>query len=183
MTSAVIVRARLPAGLERLRRASVLDAASGVPAHLTMLYPFVERAGLTAAVRQALAAVARFHRPFAYELRGAASWPDTIYVAVEPKDPFVQLQRDLQSEFPAYPIYGSEGTFRFVPHVTIAEGTLDDEAAVRVDPAWGSLPCPARAKAIEVIATGPDARWRLVWRMPLGPAGGARPRTIDRMRP
>ena len=39
--SAVIVRVRLPGGLERLRRDGVGDADVGVPAHMTMLYPFV----------------------------------------------------------------------------------------------------------------------------------------------
>ena len=79
--SAVIVRARLPAGLERLRRRSVADAAEGVPAHLTLLYPFVEPRLLDASVRRTIAAVAARHAPFHYRLDRAARWPDTVYVA------------------------------------------------------------------------------------------------------
>jgi 2'-5' RNA ligase len=167
MPSAVIVRARLPAGLERLRRASVGDAADGVPAHLTLLYPFVEPAELTSAVRRSLAEVARRHRAFDYRLRGMATWPDTVYVAVEPTTPLVRLQRDLQAAFPAYPIYGREPTFEFVPHITIAEDPDAARLRLRSDAAWAALPRASRAAAIEVIATEPHGRWRLVWRIPL----------------
>lgn len=179
MPSAVIVRAHLPAGLERLRRAHVADHAQGVPAHLTMLYPFMELARLSPRVRRRLELVARGRIPFDYVLRGSAIWPDTLYVAVDPSAPFVELQAALQAAFPDHPIYGRDATFRFVPHVTIVEGSGVDDPAVRADAAWGALPRPARATAIELIATGPDGVWRLVWRIPLGAARAA---AVDRMR-
>ena len=166
----MIVRARLPAGLERLRRASVPDAQTGVPAHLTVLYPFVDPAALTAGVRQSLADVAARHRSFDYTLRAMAAWPDTIYVAVAPSAPFVRLQRDLQAAFPGYPIYGREATFEFVPHVTIAEGSSVNDPALVDHPAWRALPRPSRVESLEVIATGADGRWRVVWRIRLGDA-------------
>lgn len=180
MPSAVIVRAHLPAGLERLRRAHVADHAQGVPAHLTMLYPFIERADLSSEVRRSLELVALAHEPFDYELRGFAAWPDTTYVAVRPVAPFVRLQRDLQLEFPAHPIYGRDATFQFVPHITVVEGPGVGDPAIRADPAWRALPRPSRATSIELIATGPDGMWRLVWRIPLGAAWRA---AVDRMRP
>jgi 2'-5' RNA ligase len=180
MPSAVIVRARLPAGLERLRRASLSDAADGVPAHLTLLYPFVDPAGLTPVVRRSLADVARHHPPFDYALRRMASWPDTVYVEVAPRGPFVRLQRELQAAFPDFPIYGRQASFEFVPHVTIAEGAAAADADIERDSAWRALPRRGRADAIEVIATGDDGRWRLVWRIELGAAATRR---ADRMRP
>jgi 2'-5' RNA ligase len=178
MPSAVNVRAHLPAGLERLRRAHVADDAHGVPAHLTMLYPFIEGADLTSEVRRDLEHVARERHQFDYVLRGSAIWPDTLYVAVEPTRPFVALQAALQAAFPAYPIYGREATFEFVPHVTIVEGPDVDDPAVRTAGAWRALPVPARATAIELIATRPDGVWRLIWRIPLGVAS---PSAVDRM--
>lgn len=165
--SAVIVRARLPRGLERLRRESVDDAAAGVPAHLTMLYPFVAPARLAGGVRESLAAIAARQRPFAYRLAGRAVWPDTVYVRVEPETPFVRLQADLAHEFPDFPIYDTDATFEFAPHVTIAEGAGLARAS-EAHPAWGALPRPGYAGAVEVIAQGDDDRWRLIWRIPLG---------------
>ena len=165
--SAVIVRARLPKALDQLRRASVGDAAAGVPAHLTMLYPFVAPERLTADVRETVVAVAARHQPFAYRLEDRAVWPDTVYVRVEPEAPFVRLQADLARAFPDFPIYGTDATFEFVPHVTIAEDTGIGRAT-DAHPAWASLPRAGRANAVEVIARGADGRWRLIWRVPLG---------------
>jgi len=179
LQSAVIVRTSLPAGLERLRRRSVTDAAEGVPAHLTLLYPFVDPARLTAGTRRLLVDAARRHAPFEYSLRRLAIWPDTVYVAVEPTGPFVRLQRDLQAAFPEHPIYGRDATFRYVPHVTVAEGAAVRDPALATDRAWLALPRRRRATAIEVIASGPDGRWRTVWRMRLGDGAEA----VDRMRP
>ena len=168
--SAVIVRAHLPAGLERLRRRSVPDAPEGLPAHLTLLYPFVEPRGLDARVRDSIEVVAAGHRPFDYRLVAAARWPDTVYVAVDPTKPFVAIQTDLAHAFPGYPIYGEPADFAFVPHVTIAEGAAIDDPAQNDDAAWAALPRPGRAVALEVIAD--DGRgWRLVWRLRLGRLG------------
>ena len=165
--SAVIVRARLPRLLERLRRESVGDAAAGVPAHLTMLYPFVEPDRLGGAVRERIAAAAANHRPFDYRLAARAVWPDTVYIRVDPEARFVRLQADLARAFPGFPIYGTDATFQFVPHVTIAEG--DGIArATEAHPAWADLPRTGRASSLEVIARDGDGRWRLIWRVPLG---------------
>jgi 2'-5' RNA ligase len=168
--TAIIVRAALPAGLERLRREFVADAAAGLPAHLTLLYPFVEPAGLDATVRRAIAAVAARHAPFDYRLLGRARWPDVVYVAVDRSEPFVALQADLAAAFPDHPIYGAPADFVWIPHVTIAEGPPIDEPAVTGDPAWAALPQPRLVTALEVIAR--DLRgWRVVWRIRLGRLG------------
>lgn len=168
MPSAVILRAHLPAGLERLRRRFVGNAADGIPAHVTLLHPFVEPDGLDDRARRVLASVAARHRPIDYREAAMATWPDAAYVSVAPQAPFVRLQRDLQAAFPAWPIYGAGLDFVFVPHITVADRRYAAAPEVANDPAWRVLPRPARADSIEVIATGEDDRWRLVWRIPLG---------------
>lgn len=177
MPSGVIVRSPLPPGLERLRRQHVGSATVGVPAHATLLHPFIEPEDLGPSVRRRLRQVAAGHAPFDYRQASLAEWPDAIYVAVEPVAPFVRLHRDLQAAFPDWPIYGAGADFEFEPHITVADRVGKLERGVRDDPAWGALPQPARADAIDVIATRPDGRWRLVWRIPLGPA------PADRIRP
>ena len=168
----MIVRVSLPAALERLRRASVGDAADGVPAHLTMLYPFIAPARLDTDIRLRLAAAAAHHRPFDYSLAEAATWPDTVYVRVDPEAPFVRLQADLAAAFPAFPIYGRDAaTFEFVPHVTVAEGLAVADPATLTDEGWRSLPTRARASRLEVIARRSEGQWRTVWRVPLGLPG------------
>jgi 2'-5' RNA ligase superfamily len=135
---------------------------------VTLLYPFVDPARLDTKLREGLARVARAHEPFTYRLASLAMWPDTLYVAVDPVEPFVSLQGELQTAFPGYPIYGAGSGFEYEPDVTIAEGTLALDPAVREDPAWRSLPGDARASRIDVIATSGRASWRTVWRIPLG---------------
>jgi 2'-5' RNA ligase len=146
----------------------VADAADGLPAHLTMLYPFVEPGRLGPHIRAALAEVAARHRPFDYILAGAAQWPDTVYVAVDPISPFVALQANLARAFPDFPIYGRDAGFGFVPHVTIAEGRSVDDPATLADRGWRALPRPVRASSLDAIAQGELGRWRTVWRIPLG---------------
>ncbi|HUG30913.1 MAG TPA: 2'-5' RNA ligase family protein [Candidatus Limnocylindria bacterium] len=162
----MILRARLTAGLERWRRRCVDQAAVGLPAHATMLYPFVALERLGPAVRARLARVARRRSPIAHVLDGPRLWPDVVYLSLDPSEPFVELQRDLGRAFPDFPIYGPEFDLEFVPHVTIAEEGA--ECVPLGDPAWRSLPLAAVASAIEVIARPADGRWRTVWRIPLG---------------
>jgi 2'-5' RNA ligase len=177
--SAIIVRARLPSPLERARRSWVAEAARGLPAHLTLLYPFVEPSRLDAAVRRIVVAVAERRAPIDYLLTGLARWPGVLYVAVDPVEPFVAIHSELAAAFSAYPIYGETESFDFVPHITIAEAPEVDLAEGLVAESAAStrtrFPRPARATALEVIADNGHG-WRVVWRIPLGGrgAGGAR---------
>ena len=118
----MIVRARLPAQLERWRRRAVASAADGVPAHATMLFPFVAPERLDGTVRRVLAGVAARHAPIEHRLVGPQRWPGVTYAGLDPVEPFVALHRDLQAAFPAFPIYGPAFDLEFMPHVTVDEG-------------------------------------------------------------
>ncbi|HUQ44290.1 MAG TPA: 2'-5' RNA ligase family protein [Candidatus Limnocylindria bacterium] len=167
----MIVRTSLPPPLERLRRASIADAAAAVPAHLTLLYPFVEPERLDRAVRELLANVAATIEPFDYRLTGPARFPDTVYVAVEPNERFVALQAAFGLAFPAFPIYGPDWAFEFVPHVSVAEGSAVIDPVTLEGAAWRSLPQVRRAARIDVIVRDAGGRWRTRWRIPLGRPG------------
>jgi 2'-5' RNA ligase len=175
--TAVVVRAQLPAGLERLRRRHATDAADGMFAHATMLWPFVAPERLERSVREELARVAQAHAPIPYRLTRVARWPDTVYVAVDPEAPFVRLQAALEAAFPGFPVYGPNRPFEFIPHVTIAEGAAVDDPRVLAEARRIPLPRRDRAAAIEVIARSASDRWRTVWRIRLAgsPTGKMRP--------
>jgi 2'-5' RNA ligase len=165
--SAVVIRAHLPAGLERIRRRHATDAADGMFAHATLLWPFVAPEQLDRSVREALARVAAAHAPIPYRLVRVARWPDTTYLVVDPEAPFVRLQADLEAAMPGYPVYGPGRPFEFVPHVTVAEGGAVDDPRVLAEARRVRLPQRDRAAAIEVIARPPGGRWRTVWRIRL----------------
>lgn len=170
MESAVIVRVRLPDALDRLRRQYVSDASLGVPAHVTLLYPFVEPAALTGDVRKTVQSIASGHPAFSFELTGPREWPDTVYAAVEPEERLLAIHRDLTAAFPGYPIYGRPG-FQLIPHVTIAESQYVGDPSVLGDPSWSNLPVDRVVTALEVIAEGADQQWRTLWTLPLGQPG------------
>jgi 2'-5' RNA ligase len=156
--TALIVRVQLPRRLETIRRRAVPDSDLGIPAHITMMYPFVPPGALDTALREKIAAVTAAHAPISYRIAGPAQWPDTLYASVAPEAPFHNLQADLAAAFPAYPLYG--GAFDFVPHVTIADGEPRSWASLAHDPAWAALPASRTARSVELIVQTPDG-WRV----------------------
>ncbi len=162
--TALIIPVRLPAPLEALRRRAIPDAGLGLPAHVTLLYPFARREALDRDVHALLARVLAGVDAFEFELRGRATWPDVLFVSVEPDLPFRSLHEDLAAAFPAYPIYG--GRFDFVPHVTIAEGAFAVLPEVADDPAWRVLPARRVARSAELVVRD-TARWNVRWRFRL----------------
>lgn len=165
--SAVVVRVHLPPAIEALRRAAVKDASRGLPAHVTLLSPFVRAGQLDAALRRRLAAILVRHLAFDYHLLGPKMSSDTLYAGVDSERPFLELHRDLATEFPEHPIYEGKGG-ELVPHVTVASGrsAIKDRRLIE-DRAWHALPTRRRAYAVDLIAPGRDARWATVWRFRL----------------
>lgn len=117
--TALIVPVSLPAAVEQFRLAHVPTARDGMPAHVTLLYPFLEATAIDAAVRTRIAAVAGAHRGFAFRLSGIERWPSSAHLRVEPAAPFEALVAALVQAFPDYPPYAGE--YPFVPHVSLAE--------------------------------------------------------------
>jgi hypothetical protein len=132
---------------------------------VTLLYPFV--GDLDPSVRREVATVAARHPPFDFTMTGPARWPDTIYVAVEPIEPFVRLQADLAAAFPTTRSTAMGGTLTSRLTSPSRRGpAVEHEDSMRGE-AWAALPMPARAASLDVIASD-GAKWDLVWRMPLG---------------
>jgi 2'-5' RNA ligase len=163
--TALIVPVELPPELEVVRRRSVADAVSGLPAHVTLLYPFVPVRDLNDGVRAAIAAVVAAQARFSYRLVGPGRWPETQYASVEPEAPFRALQADLAAAFPNFPLHG--GAFDFVPHVTIAEGEAARLPELADDRAWAELPATATARMVDLLVRTGEL-WSTKWTFPLG---------------
>jgi 2'-5' RNA ligase len=168
--SAIAIRVQLPRDLEHFRVAHVANAALGVPAHITLIYPFVPADRLDASVRRLVARALASQPPFSFRLSAVERWQNTMYLAVDPAAPFEGLVRSLEAAFPDHPAYG--GAFPYVPHVTLAEG---EESAIAE---LGAPPLPAgrhQVTRVLLIAQGSDQRWRLRWQFALprvGPGPG-----------
>jgi hypothetical protein len=115
----------IPAAETVVRRfRQVLDpsAGLGVPAHITVLYPFVPPAGLDDDVLGRLARLFAAVPRFAFTL-DQTCWFDDRVVWLAPGDPapFAALTRLVLAAFPAYLPYG--GQFAGItPHLTVGDG-------------------------------------------------------------
>ena len=164
--SALIVPVRLPRTLESFRATHVPSAALGIPAHITLIYPFLPAQPLDAAVRRSLVACFARHGAFSFRAAGVHAWPGVLYLRVDPTEPFEALVATLVSAFPGHP--PNSGEFPYVPHVTIAEAparSMTSLAPPRAD-------VHGRADRILLIAEGADGRWRTRWQFPLRAVGG-----------
>lgn len=150
-----------------------LDAAAawGVPAHVTILYPFIEPTAINEKVITTL--VATVASVSAFDCRFTRTrWfgEDVLWLDPEPAQPFRQLTTAVWEAFPQHPPYGGAHD-DVTPHLTVAERRLSDlrtmQAAERaVQP---GLPLYARIERVLLIAgTQAPRSWRVLHELPLG---------------
>jgi 2'-5' RNA ligase len=168
--SALIVPVELPAELARLRNGLDPSAGAGVPAHITLLYPFVPPDRLDESVFAPVAEIARAVEAFSFTLGRVQRWPDVVCLLPEPSRPFSRLIVDLASAFPNYPPYSGEHALAdIVPHVTIAQSARAEDLDAASVALPGLLPVHAQFEEIRLIAHHPGQLWRTVWsyRLPI----------------
>lgn len=158
--------------IRRLRDRMDPSAAQGVPAHVTLLYPFVPPAELNDGVRAELGRIIATEAVFPFVLRRVERWLKVVYLAPEPTEPFSRLITALAAAYPQYPPYGgAHAVADLVPHLTVAASDRSDylDAAAHALP--GLLPVRDVCREAWLIAHDASARWRTVWRLPLTAAG------------
>ena len=151
---------------ERLDRA----ASWGVPAHVTVLYPFLPPAEIDDRVRTAIAQVARAVPAFFMALRAVAWFGQrVVWLAPDPSEPFRQLTAAMTARFPRARPY--DGAFdEVVPHLTLGHDhpvEVLKAAAADVEP---HLPIHARVSSLRLIAADPQTgdSWSTLSEFPLG---------------
>lgn len=66
-------------------------AGAGVPAHVTVLYPFLREERIGPEVRAELRELFARHRPFALRFAGFGRFPGLLWLAPEPEEPLQAL--------------------------------------------------------------------------------------------
>ena len=102
------------------------SARLGVPAHITLLFPFMEAALISEAVLKRAAHAIRTVPSFGFRLSAVGRFPNVAYLAPEPASSFIALTRALVSAFPEYPSYRGQHS-GIVPHLSVA--TAHEEGA------------------------------------------------------
>lgn len=101
------------------------SARLGVPAHITVLVPFMSQEGITPAVLRTAQAALNQVGSFAFSLANVGRFPATAYLAPEPVAPFVALTEALVRAFPDFPPFGGAHS-SIVPHLTVANGDASE---------------------------------------------------------
>jgi 2'-5' RNA ligase len=150
-----------------LRLAHDPTAAAGIPAHVTLLYPFAEPSSIGDEVLEVLRTIFAASTPFHFRLV-EARWfgEEVLYLAPDPAVPFVWMTERLASRFPVHTPYG--GAFdEIVPHLTVAmRGSQEMVTELRP-----GLPVDAVAAEVLLMIEGLDDRWSVRERFPLGRRG------------
>ena len=109
----------------KLRERFDSTAGLGVPAHVTVLFPFMSPENISASVVQRIRSVLREAQGFEFSLEKVARFPGTAYLEPEPAAPFIALTECLAREFPEFPPFGGEFQ-TIIPHLTVAHGSATE---------------------------------------------------------
>ena len=166
----VPVRQAEPAVAAHRRR---LDRAAtwGVPAHVTVVFPFVPPAEVDGGLVDRLAAVVAGVPAFDCAFVDCAWFgDDVLWLAPDRAQEFRELTHAVVAQFPDHEPYGGQFA-EVVPHLTVGEtrqGTLADLKAAAAD-VRTKLPVRAHIDHALLIAGSDRAdSWRTVARLPLG---------------
>ncbi len=145
------------------------NAALGIPAHITVLAPFMPAARLDDGTLARLASLCAAVEAFDFEL-DHAGWFGTTVLWLGPRDPlpFRRLTELVFGAFPEFPPF--EGQFDdVVPHLTVGHERQVDELRAAELLMAPSLPVSGRASAVTLMRElSPGGRWQAHTAFPLG---------------
>jgi 2'-5' RNA ligase len=145
-------------------------ARRNVPAHVTILYPFVPLADIDDEVLARLQEIAAAVPRFDYRLAQTQRFPVALYLAPDPDRSFAALTDAVWRAFPGHPPF--EGKFAtVVPHVTVAHGDEPQLCEIEVELRIALPPGGVKAHCHEmVLIENSSGRWEEVRCFALGPS-------------
>ena len=137
------------------------SAAQGVPAHITILYPFIPPHEITPKTLTELRECFTHYAAFEFTLPQLRRFPQVLYLAPVPAEPFKVLTRAMVERYPDYPPYGGEFA-EVTPHLTLVDSGEPDrlDAIERefLSRHGGQLPLQAFAHEVQLIENT-SGRW------------------------
>jgi len=124
--TAFIVRVpKAEAHVASLRNRFDASVHLGVPAHITVLVPFMAPDQINQSVLAQIRATLSQVPSFAFTLSQVRRFPATAYLAPVPAEPFIALTEALVRTFPEFPPFRGEHE-SIVPHLTVATGNASE---------------------------------------------------------
>jgi 2'-5' RNA ligase len=151
----------------------ILDAvgsskSGGMPAHVTVLYPFVSPRRIRQSHCEQLEAIAARTEPFTLELAELDHHELITFLTVHPEEPLRRLTTAVLDSWPEHPPYGDD-EFDVPPHLTLGYDVLPDEIADSAEPL---LPIESEIDRLVLMLRGLSGRWRVAHEFPLGEGTG-----------
>jgi len=152
-----------------LRRRWDPTCAQGVPAHVTVLYPFVPAARLDEHVDAAVAEVVSRAAPFPFALVDVGRFDGVLWLRPEPDQPFRDLTAALAAAFPEHPPYEGRHA-QVIPHLTVADTAEAPDAPVGELETHlrAGLPIHTEARVVRLMVETADGTWVTRAEFPLG---------------
>lgn len=150
-------------------------ASAGIPAHVTVLFPFLDagadgRPGsVDERVREELRELVGGHPAFDVTFSTLCRFPDVLYLAPEPAEPLRALTRALVARWPDTQPYGGQFT-EIVPHLTVAHAADPEVFAAAEADLAPRLPLVTEATAVSLYVSD-GTRWHRRTSFPLGGGG------------
>jgi len=166
--SALIVPVPEAEGLVGAWRERYDDSArTGVPAHVTLLYPFLPPEEITPFDLQRLSALFETTPSRRYQFVAVRRFSrGVLYLAPEPETFLREMTRRIWTTYPHRPPYG--GAFdEVIPHLTVAQAadqSVLDAVEAQVAP---GLPVTAHATEAWLMLQGDGGHWHAGHRFPL----------------
>jgi len=90
----------------------------GIPAHVTLLFPFKDPSKITGETERKIEQVFLNVKPFPFMLANINTFPNVIFLEPDPREPFIELTERVAKAFPEHPPW--EGKYQAInPHLTI----------------------------------------------------------------
>ncbi len=113
--------------VKNLRERYDPTAAVGMPAHITVLFPFISPDLIADSDLARATETFQLFRPFEFRLGQVGRFPESLYLVPEPDEPFISLTEAIVREFPEYPPYDGKFT-EIIPHLTVANRSAEFSA-------------------------------------------------------
>ena len=146
------------------RRHLAASVARGIPAHVTVLFPFAGAASIDAELRAQVVEHFATFSGFSAELARVDRFDAHVWLAPEPHEQFIALLAGTHARFPQFPPYGEDAFAEPVPHLPIAEtdpgGSVDQLAAEAERELGAELPFTFAVQRISLIEELADGTWQ-----------------------
>ncbi|MEU9497938.1 2'-5' RNA ligase family protein [Streptomyces sp. NPDC048196] len=134
------------------------SARAGVPAHITVLFPFLDESRIDQGVCSALTDVLGSHHAFDLRFESCGRFPGVLFLRPEPDTQLRRLTAVLTDRWPEVPPYGGKFT-KVVPHLTIVDGQ-DDAVLEEIEADLLSKPpFTSRVSSVDLLVHD-GAKWQ-----------------------